>query len=92
MTRYWLDVKMAAMQSFQFDFFEVDVLANDRIIFLFEQFLFGGFAVFAGDIEIAGAGRRLELDEFAIAACHGDCPRRQMNAARWEIGEGRTES
>src|SRR5271168_5527831 len=48
--------------SLDLGFLEFDVLARDRIVFLEHELLRLGAGVLLGDVEIAGVGRRKQLD------------------------------
>ena len=56
---------------FELHFFELDVFTSTGVVFLEDKLVLHRLAVFAFDVEIAGAGGRLELDELTGAFGHG---------------------
>jgi hypothetical protein len=53
-----------------FGFLELDMLLDDRIVFLEHEFLGLGASVLLGDIEKAGVGGRQQLDLDHGGLCH----------------------
>ena len=66
---------MAETELLQLHFLVVHMLASFWIKFLDQHLLGHGFLVFAGRVEVTGAGRGFQLDFFASAfGCHGATP------------------